>query len=112
MRDPSAVEAAVEGIVGSHGRLDALVNNAGIQRHGALERLSFADWQDVLDVNLNGALHCLQSAGRRMLAQGTSRADAAFACGFADQRHLNSQFRRAFGDTPGRWGAPQRQIRA
>jgi AraC-like DNA-binding protein len=49
---------------------------------------------------------------RRMLAQGTSLADAAFACGFADQSHLTRQFRRAFGVTPGRWRALQRQIRA
>ena len=49
---------------------------------------------------------------RRMLAQGLSLADAAFACGFADQSHLTRQFRRAYGVTPGRWRSLQRQIRA
>lgn len=48
---------------------------------------------------------------RRMLAQGTPLAQAAFACGFADQSHLTRQFRRAFGVTPGRWLALQRQMR-
>ena len=49
---------------------------------------------------------------RRMLTQHISLADAAFACGFADQSHLTRQFRRAYGVTPGRWRALQRQIRA
>jgi len=49
---------------------------------------------------------------RRMLVQDISLADAAFACGFADQSHLTRQFRRAYGVTPGRWRALQQQIRA
>lgn len=53
------------------GRLDALVNNAGIQRHAHLESLSFEDWNAVLDVNLNGSFHCLQAAAKTMLPLGT-----------------------------------------
>lgn len=49
---------------------------------------------------------------RRMIAEGAALADAAFACGFADQSHFTRQFRRAYGVTPGRWRALQRQIRA
>lgn len=49
---------------------------------------------------------------RRMLGQGSSPVDVAFACGFADQSHLTRQFRRAYGVTPGRWRALQQQIRA
>jgi AraC-like DNA-binding protein len=49
---------------------------------------------------------------RRLLAEGTPLADAAFACGFADQSHLTRQFRRAYGVTPGRWRALQPQFRA
>lgn len=44
---------------------------------------------------------------RRLLLQGTPLAEAAFACGFADQSHLTRQFRRAYGVTPGRWRALQ-----
>ena len=42
---------------------------------------------------------------RLLLREGVSLAEAAFACGFADQSHLTRQFRRAFGVTPGRWRA-------
>jgi AraC-like DNA-binding protein len=45
---------------------------------------------------------------RRLLLQGVSLAEAAFACGFADQSHLTRQFRRAYGVTPGRWRALQK----
>lgn len=45
---------------------------------------------------------------RRLLLQGASLADAAFACGFADQSHFTRQFRRAYGVTPGRWRALQK----
>lgn len=44
---------------------------------------------------------------RRLLRDGVSLAEAAFACGFADQSHLTRQFRRAYGVTPGRWRALQ-----
>jgi AraC-like DNA-binding protein len=40
---------------------------------------------------------------RAFLAGGTSLADTAFACGFADQAHFTRQFKSAFGMTPGRW---------
>lgn len=68
--DRAAVEALAERVARERGGIDALINNAGIQRHGALETLAFADWSAVLDVNLNGALHCLQAFGARMLSQG------------------------------------------
>jgi 3-oxoacyl-[acyl-carrier protein] reductase len=69
VRDTSSVEAAVAAAVERFGSLDLLVNNAGVQHHARLEELRFEDWSDVLDVNLHGALRCMQAAARRMLKQ-------------------------------------------
>lgn len=69
--DRAAVIAAFDAIVAEHGALDVLVNNAGIQRHGALVDLTPEEWGLVVDVNLHGVFHCLQAAGRLMLAAGS-----------------------------------------
>ena len=71
VRDPQAVDAVFTGIATTWGRLDLLVNNAGIQIHGPTEHLPLESWQAVVDVNLHGTFHCLQAAGRLMLAAGS-----------------------------------------
>ncbi len=53
------------------GRIDIMVNNAGIGTHGHIHDISFEDWSRVLNVNLHGTFRCSQQAARRMLAQGT-----------------------------------------
>jgi 3-oxoacyl-[acyl-carrier protein] reductase len=70
VRDRARVEVAIAGLAGEHGRLDLLVNNAGIQRHGRTEAMPWQDWFDVIDTNLNGVFNCLQVAGRVMLDAG------------------------------------------
>lgn len=70
VRDLASVEAALAEIVRHHGRLDILVNSAGIQRHSPLAALDWVAWNAVMEVNLNGALRCLTVAGRQMIAQG------------------------------------------
>jgi 3-oxoacyl-[acyl-carrier protein] reductase len=66
--DQASVDATFDAALEHFGRLDLLVNNAGVQRHGPVEELSFADWRTVLDVNLDGVFRCLQAGGRPMLA--------------------------------------------
>jgi 3-oxoacyl-[acyl-carrier protein] reductase len=65
--DAAAVDAAIKQIASDHGRLDVLVNNAGIAIDGLLLRTKKEDWQRTLDVNLSGAFHCCKAASRHLL---------------------------------------------
>jgi len=62
VRDFAAAENTVTQIVSEKGRLDVLVNNAGISRDHLLWKMSEADWDDVLAVNLKGAFNFLHAA--------------------------------------------------
>ena len=69
--DSDFVRSTVDWIADRHGRLDVLVNMAGINPVvRASVDLSDDDWRDVIDVNLSGTFFCCREAGRVMLAQG------------------------------------------
>lgn len=59
----------IEQVIDRFGRLDVLVNNAGITRDGLIIRLSREDWDDVLKTNLGGAFNCTQAAAKKMIKQ-------------------------------------------
>lgn len=69
--DPSDVERLFVAIDDRFGRIDIMVNNAGIGIGGLLHELPLEDWSRVLATNLNGTFLCSQQAARRMVAQGT-----------------------------------------
>lgn len=71
--EPEAVKAAFKEIADTFGRLDVLVNNAGITRDNIFPRLKESDWDDVLAVNLKGVFLCCQAAMRPMLKQRFGR---------------------------------------
>ena len=71
--DRASVEAAFDAILKAHGRLDHLVNNAGITRDNLVLRMKTEDWKDVLDTNLTGVFLCTQAALRPMLKQRAGR---------------------------------------
>lgn len=68
--DPQAVAGAFAALVERFGRLDALVNNAGIAIFGPILQTSFADWSRVLAVNLSGPFLCAQAAAALMRDNG------------------------------------------
>jgi 3-oxoacyl-[acyl-carrier protein] reductase len=60
-------------IVEESGRVDVLVNNAGLTRDGLLVRMKEEDWDRVLNVNLKGAFLCTQAAAKTMMKQRSGR---------------------------------------
>ena len=67
------IHKLVEQTLSSFGHIDILVNNAGITRDGLLLRMSEADWDLVLNINLKGAFICTQAVLRHMIRQRWGR---------------------------------------
>jgi 3-oxoacyl-[acyl-carrier protein] reductase len=68
-KDFSAAAAVVDAVVKEFGRLDVLVNNAGITKDGLLMRMSEQDWDDVLNTNLKSAFNFSKAVCRQMMGQ-------------------------------------------
>jgi 3-oxoacyl-[acyl-carrier protein] reductase len=66
---PEAAQALIDQTHKQFGRIDALINNAGITRDGLLMRMSEPDWDAVLATNLSGAFHTCRAVSRLMLKQ-------------------------------------------
>jgi 3-oxoacyl-[acyl-carrier protein] reductase len=67
------VQAAVDQILAAAGKVDILVNNAGITKDGLLMRMSEADWDAVLDINLKGTFLFTKAFSRSFLKQHSGR---------------------------------------
>jgi 3-oxoacyl-[acyl-carrier protein] reductase len=65
--DPKALAAAIEKIADAHGRLDCLVNNAGITKDGLILRMDDEDFDTVIDTNLKSAFVAIRTAARPMM---------------------------------------------
>jgi NAD(P)-dependent dehydrogenase (short-subunit alcohol dehydrogenase family) len=68
--DESAIEELVGRVANQEGRLDCLVNNAGIGLFAPLEEISASDWRRVIDTNLNSAFFSIRAAAPIMKRQG------------------------------------------
>ena len=68
-----SVDAAFEAALQRFGRVDALVNNAGLTRDGLFLRMSDEQWQQVIDTNLGGAFRCSRAVARTMMKARSGR---------------------------------------
>ena len=71
--DITKVEDAVNKILDKFGKVDILVNNAGITKDNLLLRMSQAEWDAVLNVNLKGAFNAIKTVSRPMIKQRSGR---------------------------------------
>ncbi|MDA3630924.1 GolD/DthD family dehydrogenase [Saccharopolyspora oryzae] len=71
--DPESVQNCVQDVVDRHGRIDVLVNSAGIVRLAPATDIGVQDWQLTLNVNLTGSFLMAQAVGRGMVEQGGGR---------------------------------------
>ncbi|MCQ6274488.1 3-oxoacyl-ACP reductase FabG [Bacillus sp. V3B] len=65
------IEDVVQSTVDKHGRIDVLVNNAGITLDGFLTKMDESDWEKVISVNLSGVFKCTKAVAPVMLKQGS-----------------------------------------
>lgn len=65
-----SVEGAVQGVIDDHGKIDILINNAGVTRDAMLHKMTDEDWELVIDVHLKGTFLCTQAVGRHLRDRG------------------------------------------
>ncbi len=65
--------AAVNDVIAKHGRIDFLINNAGITADKTLRKLSIEDWHKVLQINLSGPFYMTKAVIEQMIAQSYGR---------------------------------------
>ena len=70
VRSPAEVERAVAQVVAAEGRIDVLVNSAGVREIGDVYTMASQEWDNVIAVNLSGTFYCCQAAARPMREAG------------------------------------------
>jgi acetoacetyl-CoA reductase len=71
--DPAACQHAVSGVLSTHGKVDVLVNNAGITKDHTARKMTIDEWQAVLNVNLSGPFYMIKAVLDHMLERNYGR---------------------------------------
>ncbi|HTU71620.1 MAG TPA: beta-ketoacyl-ACP reductase [Candidatus Baltobacteraceae bacterium] len=71
--DPQACEAATQAVIAAHGKVDILINSAGITKDHTARKMTVDEWQAVLNVNLSGPFFMIKAVLDHMLAQRYGR---------------------------------------
>ena len=69
----SEIEKAAKAVVEKHGKIDILINNAGITRDSSLKKMTPELWQQVIDVNLSGVFYCTKIISDYMVEKNYGR---------------------------------------
>jgi NAD(P)-dependent dehydrogenase (short-subunit alcohol dehydrogenase family) len=70
VKNPDSIQQMVEATVSQFGRIDVLINNAGISWGAPVEEMRLEDWNKVIETNLTGTFLCAQAVGKVMIRQG------------------------------------------
>ncbi|GAA0892891.1 3-oxoacyl-[acyl-carrier-protein] reductase [Fulvivirga kasyanovii] len=71
--NPEEVEQATLATIQKFGQIDVLINNAGITRDATIKKITYNEWQQVIDVNLTGVFNCTRSVIPQMIDKGYGR---------------------------------------
>lgn len=71
IREPAQVDAMIATVLARFGRIDGLVNNAGVMPESLVTNMTVSEWKDVIDVDLTGAFLCSRAALPGMLDRGS-----------------------------------------
>jgi len=70
VKNPDSIQEMVEATLSQFGRIDVLINNAGISWGAPVEDMRLEDWNKVIETNLTGTFLCAQAVGKVMIRQG------------------------------------------
>jgi NAD(P)-dependent dehydrogenase (short-subunit alcohol dehydrogenase family) len=73
VNDQSSIQQVVDSTVSQFGRIDVLINNAGISWGAPVEDMRLEDWKKVIETNLTGTFLCAQAVGKVMIRQGRGK---------------------------------------
>jgi gluconate 5-dehydrogenase len=73
VKSPASIQEAVDATLSQFGRIDVLINNAGISWGAPVEEMRLEDWNKVIETNLTGTFLCAQAVGKVMIRQGRGK---------------------------------------